>query len=218
MKPETHRYLDGEWPRDMLPPDGADEARAWETLLERSGLRETRAPAGLEARVMRALPAGGPAPALRRAARWLLQPRSVRVRPVTAGLAAAALAALLLVRPTAGPPERTGDAAGPPVAGVTATPAPVYVQFTLSAPAARTVAVAGDFNGWSASTHLLRDPDGDGVWTVMVPLAPGIHEYMFVVDDERWVTDPRAADHLDDGFGMRNAVITVTRPSPGRSS
>jgi hypothetical protein len=32
---------------------------------------------------------------------------------------------------------------------------------------------------------------------------------MFIEDDTRWVTDPRAPLTRDDGFGGRNAVLDV---------
>ena len=49
----------------------------------------------------------------------------------------------------------------------------------------------------------------------LIALRPGMHKYMFVVNGERWVTDPEAERYVDDGFGMRNAVIAIT--PPGRS-
>src|SRR5687767_9344617 len=76
------------------------------------------------------------------------------------------------------------------------------VRFSLSQPDARTVALAGGFNGWSTASHLLsRQPSG--VWTIVVELLPGEHAFMFVVDG-RWVSPPVAEDYADDGFGKRN--------------
>jgi hypothetical protein len=40
---------------------------------------------------------------------------------------------------------------------------------------------------------------------------------MFLVDGQRWETDPRAERYVDDGFGMRNALINVAVPA-GRAS
>ena len=51
------------------------------------------------------------------------------------------------------------------------------------------------------------------VQTGFVALRPGSHKYMFIVDGERWVTDPGAERYVDDGFGMQNAVITVAPPT-----
>lgn len=44
------------------------------------------------------------------------------------------------------------------------------------------VAVAGDFNGFSASATPLLDPDGDGVREAVVTLGAGDHAYKLVVD------------------------------------
>ena len=58
------------------------------------------------------------------------------------------------------------------------------VEFALRAPQARLVTVAGDFNGWSTGSLALVDPEGDGVWTLTVPLRPGRHQYLFFVDGQ----------------------------------
>ena len=211
MRDETRAYLDGERSRRELPAGAAEEAEAWERML--GALREDvpgPAPAWLEGSVMsavRAATARRPS-ALRRAAAWLLRP-SLSLSPLTVGLATAALAALLLV-PRAGQDPAVDAAAAEGGAGGAAEPG-VYVQFVLEAPSARTVAVAGDFNEWDAR-HVLEDPDADGVWTGRVPLRPGVHQYMFVVDGTEWVTDPGADRWTDDGFGNRNAVLAVAPP------
>jgi hypothetical protein len=212
MNGETREYLDGERSRARLSGAAADEADAWERLL--ATLREDvpgPAPAWLEGSVMSAVrEASARRPsALRRAGQWLLRP-SLTLSPLTAGLAAAALAALLLVtwrdRPAGAPaPDTTGGLAS-------ASEPVVYVQFVLAAPAASSVAVAGDFNEWDAR-HALEDPDADGIWTGRVPLEPGVHQYMFVIDGTEWVTDPGAERWTDDGFGNRNAVLAVAPPA-----
>ncbi len=85
----------------------------------------------------------------------------------------------------------------------------VYVQFVVDAPAAETVHLVGDFTEWRPNVAL-EDEDGDGVWSGRVPLRPGVHEYMFVIDGADWVTDPNAAGYQDDGFGQRNAIVAVS--------
>ncbi|MDA8078685.1 MAG: isoamylase early set domain-containing protein [Nitrospiraceae bacterium] len=84
------------------------------------------------------------------------------------------------------------------------------VTITFHAPQAKTVALAGDFNKWSVEEGAMkRRPDGS--WTIELPLKPGIYNYMFVVDGEGWVPDPRAESYRDDGFGRKNAVLRVNR-------
>ncbi|HEY8484832.1 MAG TPA: isoamylase early set domain-containing protein [Longimicrobiales bacterium] len=221
MHPDLHRYLDGELPREALGPEAAAEADVWDALLgEMAQFRAERAPAWLEQRIMNALPAAEPRPFWRRVLAWLLEPRSVRVRPISVALAGA-LGAVVLAAPyldraePAAPEAVAGAAAGPGEAD--ASRSVVYVQFVLTAPNARSVSLVGDFNGWEPEGYPLHDLDGDGVWTGLVALPPGMHKYMFVVDGNRWVTDPRAERYVDDGFGMRNALISVAAP-PGRTS
>jgi len=85
----------------------------------------------------------------------------------------------------------------------------VEVTFTISGINANQIAVAGDFNGWNTSANQLEDPDGDGIWTGKMQLEPGRYEYMLVVDDGKWVTDPNAKVYADDGFGSKNAVLFI---------
>ncbi|MCB9627101.1 MAG: isoamylase early set domain-containing protein [Sandaracinaceae bacterium] len=85
----------------------------------------------------------------------------------------------------------------------------VPVRFVLPAAGAREVYVAGEFNGWDASLSPLRDEDGDGVFNTTLSLERGAYAYMFVVDGERWVTDPFADAYRDDGFGNRNAIVRI---------
>ena len=207
MREELHRYLDGELPREELPGDLRGEAAAWEALLgEVQRTAVAGAPAGLEGGVIRALADeprspmyGKPTSAWRRAADWLTRPRVIRVAPAPAF---AAFALLLLM------------AAFPWLRGSSPAPADdtVYVQLFLEAPAASSVAIAGDFNGWSPTINL-EDRDGDGVWSGRLAVPPGIYEYMFVLDGSRWVTDPHAEWYSDDGFGNRNAVLAILSPS-----
>jgi len=119
---------------------------------------------------------------------WL---RTPRLSPLSAlGAVAAAVALVLLPglreRPPA--PERR------------------VARLAIRAPEARRVAVAGDFNGWSADATPLRRGPG-GAWTVELPLGPGRHQYQFVVDGV-FVADP-SAPTVDDGFGGNNAVIDL---------
>ena len=82
------------------------------------------------------------------------------------------------------------------------------VRFSLEQPTARAVAVAGTFNGWSATAHPMTLDAARRRWTAVVPLPPGEHLFMYVVDG-MWITPPQAADFVDDGFGARNGVVVV---------
>ena len=92
---------------------------------------------------------------------------------------------------------------GPPVV------TPAGVRFVLLLPEARSVALAGSFNQWSAASHPLARESTRSVWMIVVALAPGEHLFMFVVDGTQWVTPPLAEDYVDDGFGSKNGVVVV---------
>jgi 1,4-alpha-glucan branching enzyme len=82
--------------------------------------------------------------------------------------------------------------------------------FSFKDPSAANVHLAGEFNGWSEDATPMADPDGDGTWTVVVPLKPGRYEYKFVVDGgARWVEDKGNPESVPDPYGGLNSVIVV---------
>ena len=198
---DAHRDLDGEPHGDV--PD-AERARAdrLAAAARALGQRLPALDAGLDERVMAAVRERG-ASSRRVSWRWLMEPRAVRIRPVTVALAAAALLALWLV-----PRAFLWPRPSAPVVAVAASRDTVYVHFELAAPDAQGVAVAGSFNGWRPEALPMRR-GADGVWSVTVPLPLGEYHYQFVVDGVRWVSDPTAHALEDDGFGGRNSVIVV---------
>jgi 1,4-alpha-glucan branching enzyme len=97
-------------------------------------------------------------------------------------------------------PAGTGKGKAPEVT-------PEGVRFTWAG-AARTVHLAGDFNAWSTSADPLARA-ADGTWTIVKVLPSGTHAYKFVVDGTTWKTDDANPNTVDDGFGGKNAVVTV---------
>lgn len=202
--PLVKELLDGERSLADLPPELRAEGEEAIRLLAAVDRREVTFSSGLEARVMAAIRRHAVSPRVR-AWRWLTAPS---VPPWAIGaLAAAAALALFLVRPAPVNAPATN-------VKTAAAPESLYVKFVLFAPAARHVALAGTFNGWDADATPLRRVGSDGVWTVTLALPVGQHQYGFVVDGRRWVTDP-AAPAVDDGFGRRNSVVSVSA-SAGR--
>jgi len=107
-------------------------------------------------------------------------------------------------------PEGAAMAKGGEDAEAAAASEPAEIEFSHSAPDAASVHVAGDFNGWSTSAEPMSDPDGDGVWTVKVKLAPGRYEYKFVIDGgARWEPDAANPESVPDPYGGKNSIITV---------
>ena len=138
----------------------------------------------------------------RRLIGWLGGGRAVtvRLRPVWTLALAAGLAAVLLV-PWSNSLPTPGVAQG-------------IANFVGHFPGAQSVEVVGSFNDWSRGALALNDDDHDGIWHANAVLPAGPHEYMFVVDGERWVSDPLADRYVDDGFGagQQNSLVIV-RPA-----
>ncbi len=79
-------------------------------------------------------------------------------------------------------------------------------------PGANTVHVAGDFNGWTATStpaSALRYDSQQGLWAGTLDVGEGEHQYKFVVDGSDWRADPLASASVDDGFGGRNSVVII---------
>jgi 1,4-alpha-glucan branching enzyme len=85
------------------------------------------------------------------------------------------------------------------------------VRFVLMRADARSVSLAGSFNQWSAASHPLIRRKEDGLWAIVVPLPPGEHTFMYVVNGTEWISPPMAEDYVDDGFGAKNGIVVVRR-------
>jgi hypothetical protein len=85
------------------------------------------------------------------------------------------------------------------------------VRLIFDAPDAQRVEVAGDFNGWGASpTPLVRD-ERTRHWSVTLALHEGEHRYAFVVDDTRWMPDPRAERTVQGNDGHIYSLLSLSR-------
>jgi len=82
------------------------------------------------------------------------------------------------------------------------------VMFSLEAPNARAVMVAGDFNRWNVKTHPMKK-DNSWVWKKTLMLPPARYEYKFLVDG-RWRNDPKNDQTCPNCFGTLNNVLTVS--------
>ena len=101
------------------------------------------------------------------------------------------------------------------MAAISAASAPVAVDggvlFTFSKPSARSVHLAGMFNGWDPTALPMSDEDGDGEWEVVLELpTERTFEYKFVVNEgELWEYDPNNPEQVDDNHGSYNTVISI---------
>ncbi|MGD8629054.1 MAG: glycogen-binding domain-containing protein [bacterium] len=92
------------------------------------------------------------------------------------------------------------------------------ILFRYDSPAARMVTLAGNFNNWGGTQgggrydptiDPMSDDDGDGVWTIVMPLPPGRYQYKFVIDNAvRWELDPSNPNTGFEG-GIENSLIIV---------
>ncbi|HXM38635.1 MAG TPA: isoamylase early set domain-containing protein [Gemmatimonadales bacterium] len=204
IDPHLQQALDGERDPSALP---ADLREAYARLIGAASLLQDAPPVSVAERVMaeirRSPLAISRESATRRLGHWLTRPRAftVRLRPAWTLPLAAAIAAILLL--PLGP-------SGSPTPGA----AEGIAQFVGHFPGARSVEVVGSFNDWSRGTLPLRDENHDGIWHGAAVLPAGQHEYMFVVDGERWVADPLAGRYVDDGFGAgRENALLIVRPA-----
>ena len=208
IDPRLQEALDGERDPSELP---ADLREVYARLMSATEALATTPKLSVSHRVMeeiRRIPAPTSVPVqadgpMRRALRWFGRPRAVTVhlRPVWTVVLAAGLTTLLVLpwQSDSTPTPRASE-------GV--------ANFVGHFPGARSVEVVGSFNNWSRGLLHLNDDDHDGVWHGAAILPAGAHEYMFVVDGERWVADPLAGRYVDDGFGagQQNALMIV-RPA-----
>jgi hypothetical protein len=115
--------------------------------------------------------------------------------------------------PAAATPEGTAPAAAAAPARVI-TPGPNLtpdgVVFNLKEGKGKQIFLAGNFNDWKPSDpkFLLKDDDGDGIWSITVKLVPGTYQYKFVIDGQ-WTKDPSSPSDAPDGYGGRNGQFEV---------
>ena len=94
------------------------------------------------------------------------------------------------------------DRAGPSAPAVTSQ----GVTFTIEAPDAEHVHLAGDFNNWTLDGSEM-EPMG-GVWKKVVKLPPGRYRYRYVVDG-RWQSDPLNAVVEPSPYGGEDSILVM---------
>ena len=80
------------------------------------------------------------------------------------------------------------------------------VKFTVHAEKGKTVYLAGDFNQWNPSAKKMTFKAG--VYSTSVQLAPGEHQYKFVIDGT-WCADPENVNSVPNDQGTFNSVVEV---------
>lgn len=145
---------------------------------------------------------------------WLVRPWTVRVSPIGAFAAAAALVGVVAVgawqlRPIDQVQVAAQSAESGSLIPVAVTDVePVFVQqFTFHRKGVKSIVLVGEFNNWDETATPLTEVS-EGVWEVSVPLRAGTYEFQYVVDGRR-ETDPTLPERPSD-FGSPNSVVTVS--------
>ncbi|HYG35759.1 MAG TPA: glycogen-binding domain-containing protein [Clostridia bacterium] len=109
---------------------------------------------------------------------------------------------------TASPAPVSTATPEPTPAAKPAAPRTGQVSLELVRPGAKSVYVAGSFNEWKPERTPLVQVDS-GRWVGDLTVKPGRHEYLFVVDGQ-WMPDPNAKETVQNPFGGRNSILTVS--------
>lgn len=83
------------------------------------------------------------------------------------------------------------------------------VTFSIAAPEASEVFVAGDFNDWKLDNSSRMDKD-NGVWKKNLNLNSGKYHYRFVIDG-RWVDDPKNPQKETNPYGEMNSLLEIKK-------
>lgn len=83
-----------------------------------------------------------------------------------------------------------------------------YVVIRFFAKDAEYVTIAGNFNSWDPEANECYET-GDGWWEAVLEIGEGSYQYKFVINGEKWETDPNAPAFIDDGFGGKNGYFEI---------
>ena len=147
---------------------------------------------------------------------WLVRPWTLRVSPIGAFAAAAALVGVIAFGAWRLNPVDLVQIASEQVTGLTPVANTgeelVVHQFTYYQKGLQSIAVVGDFNDWNADSTSMVEVS-PGVWTVSLRLRPDVYEYQFILNGKQRVTDPTMPQTSSD-FGSPNSVVKVNARVP----
>ncbi|PKN02108.1 MAG: hypothetical protein CVU77_01420 [Elusimicrobia bacterium HGW-Elusimicrobia-1] len=88
------------------------------------------------------------------------------------------------------------------------------VVFYYDSDSAKSVSVAGEFNGWEYRPEqpraiVMKRNEKGGVWQASSEISPGRYQYKIVIDYQTWITDPYNTNTVDDGTGNLNSLLVV---------
>ena len=82
------------------------------------------------------------------------------------------------------------------------------VTFTYAGAPGHTVELAGAFNDWNPDKNPMKFNSETNSYSCTLELAPGDHEYKFIVDGE-WIIDDSNPNFASNDFGTLNSIISV---------
>ena len=93
------------------------------------------------------------------------------------------------------------------------------VVFRVKSPSARTVQLAGDWQGnnWAQGdaeagevlVGLMEKVGQDGVWELKMDFAPGRYRYRYLINETTWLLDAENPRVVDDGRGGKANLLIV---------
>lgn len=157
---------------------------------------------GLTNRIMAQLKPMRPG-VLSRIYRWGRTPITFSVSP-----ALGMLAFFLLALPAGGFLFYSSDSQAPAYLNMQSV-GQTQVVFQFKDSSAQSVSVIGTFNNWDPKGYAMSRNPETGDWVFKTKLAPGKHDYVFLVDGDKVYTDPNADLHQKDEYGNSNSVLFV---------
>jgi 1,4-alpha-glucan branching enzyme len=81
------------------------------------------------------------------------------------------------------------------------------VEFTCTAPDAKKVFLAGEFNNWDTRSLPMKR-DKKGAWKMKIKLPRGRYEYKFFADNV-WVESLPGVEQVSNPLGIKNFILWV---------
>jgi 1,4-alpha-glucan branching enzyme len=85
------------------------------------------------------------------------------------------------------------------------------VAFTLHDPHRKfsSAVVIGSFNKWQSRGFEMTYDESQQTWVLEHALPAGDYQYVFLIDGESSMPDPRAVFYIQDSFGNKNSLLQV---------